>query len=191
MPSIRLMSCLLAAVAMLLSAGPAAATEAAWARLADGGHTILLRHTRAPGNGDPSGMKIGDCSTQRNLSEEGRQQAIRIGLRLAARAVAIDAVLTSQWCRARDTARLAFPRSTVTEEPALNSFFADPSLEQAQTAAARALIAAFTGSGNQLMVTHQVNIIALTGIAPREGEAVIIDATPEGGVKVVGRLLFD
>ncbi len=170
---------------------PAKATEIAWAKLAEGGHTILLRHAIAPGTGDPSNFELDDCATQRNLSDQGRQQAQRIGARLAARAIKVDAVLTSQWCRAIDTAKLAFPRTAITPEPALNSFFADTSGKDDQTAAVLKLISAFEGSGNQVMVTHQVNILALTGVSPREGEAVIVDIDLSGGLKVIGRQLFD
>ncbi|MGL4404413.1 MAG: histidine phosphatase family protein, partial [Notoacmeibacter sp.] len=145
----------------------------------------------APGTGDPAGFKLDDCATQRNLSDDGRQQARRIGARLAARAIKIDAVFTSQWCRGKDTARFAFPRLTIVEEPALNSFFADTSSKDEQTQAALKLIAAFQGSGNQVMVTHQVNITALTGLSPREGEAIIVDADRNGNIKVLGRQAFD
>jgi phosphohistidine phosphatase SixA len=171
---------------------PAHATEIAWAKLAEGRHTILLRHAIAPGAGDPANFKLDDCSTQRNLSDQGRQQAQRIGARLAARAIKVDMVLTSEWCRAIDTAKLAFPRAKIKTEPALNSFFADTSSKADQTAAILKLIGAFEGSGNQVMVTHQVNILALTGLSPREGEAIIVDANPDGSnLKIVGRQLFD
>ena len=169
----------------------AQATEIAWAKLLEGGHTILFRHAIAPGTGDPANFKLDDCSTQRNLSDDGRQQAQRIGARLAARAIKVDIVLTSQWCRARDTAKLAFPRIPIVENAALNSFFDDTSSKDEQTAAVIKLIEAFEGAGNQVMVTHQVNITALTGIAPREGEAIIIDVDPTGTLKVLGRQTFD
>ena len=176
----------------VLVASPAGATEIAWAKLSEGGHTILLRHAIAPGTGDPANFKMDDCATQRNLSEQGRQQAQRLGARLAARAIKVDTVLTSQWCRAVDTAKLAFPRAEITTEPALNSFFADTSGKDEQTAAVLKLIGAFEGSGNQVMVTHQVNIMALTGVSPREGEAIIVDANPDGtNIRVIGRQLFD
>ena len=171
---------------------PAAATEIAWAKLSEGGHTILLRHAIAPGTGDPANFKLDDCRTQRNLSDQGRQQAQRMGARFAARAIKIDAVLTSQWCRAIDTAKLAFPRLEIIAEPALNSFFDDPSSEAEQTAAVLKLVGAFEGAGNQVMVTHQVNILALTGVSPREGEAIIVDASSDGtSIIVIGRQLFD
>ncbi len=180
-----------AIVIAVLCTAPCQATEIAWAKLLEGGHTILLRHTTAPGTGDPSGFVLEDCTTQRNLSDEGRQRAERIGARLLARAIKIDVVLTSQWCRTRDTARLAFPNIKIIEEPALNSFFADASRKDEQTAAVLQRIAAFEGPGNQVMVTHQVNITALTGLSPREGEAIIIDAGQNGTLKVLGRQTFD
>jgi phosphohistidine phosphatase SixA len=188
---LRLMRLAFILVFSFILALPAAATEVALAKLLEGGHTILMRHAIAPGTGDPANFKLDDCSTQRNLSDDGRQQARRIGARLAARAIKIDIILSSQWCRAQETARLAFPRAKIILEPALNSFFADPSSKDEQTAAITKLIGAFQGSGNQLMVTHQVNIMALTGIAPRDGEAVIVDADRNGAITVVGRQLFD
>jgi phosphohistidine phosphatase SixA len=181
--------------ALLISgflASGASATEIAWAKLAEGGHTILLRHAIAPGTGDPANFKLDDCSTQRNLSDQGRQQAQRIAARLAARTIKVDVVLTSEWCRAVDTAKLAFPQAKIINEPALNSFFADASSKDDQTAAVLTLIGAFEGSGNQVMVTHQVNILALTGLSPREGEAIIVDADPDGSnLRIIGRQLFD
>jgi phosphohistidine phosphatase SixA len=188
---IRTMRLALAFVLSAFFASQCQATEVAWAKLLEGGHTILLRHAFAPGIGDPANFKLDDCTTQRNLSDDGRQQAQRIGARFAARAIKVEVVLTSQWCRAKDTAKLAFPRIKITEEPVLNSFFADTSKKDEQTAAALKLIRAFEGSGNQVMVTHQVNIEALTGLAPREGEAIIIDADTNGVIKVLGRQMFD
>ena len=182
----------LAFIFAALFALPAGATEVAWAKLAEGGHTILLRHAIAPGTGDPANFKLDDCTTQRNLSDQGRQQAQRIGARLAARAIKVDVVLTSEWCRAMDTAKLVFPRLKITTEPALNSFFADTSSKDEQTAATLKLIGAFQGPGNQVMVTHQVNILAITGVSPREGEAIIVDANPDGSnIRIIGRQLFD
>lgn len=184
---------LVMALAMVFAAVPSAnATEAAWARLAEGGTTILLRHALAPGTGDPDGFTLEDCSTQRNLSQAGRQQAQKIGARLAARGVVIDKVYSSQWCRCLDTARYAFPRRDITEWPALNSFFADRSTEPGQTAEVIAQIRSHSAFGNQVLITHQVNITALTGIVPRQGEGIIVERDPDGdGIKVVSRLIFD
>ncbi|WP_328734790.1 histidine phosphatase family protein [Falsiroseomonas selenitidurans] len=85
---------------------------------------MLFRHAVAPGVGDPAGMRLSDCSTQRNLDDTGRNQARLIGEAMRAAGIAVGAVLSSQWCRTMKTAELAFP-GRVMAEPAFNSFFAD------------------------------------------------------------------
>lgn len=159
-----------------------------WPELTRGGVAILLRHAQTePGVGDPPNFRIGDCSTQRNLSDVGRQQARRIGSAFATRAVRIEQVLSSQWCRCLETARLAFPDSQVDPFPALNSFFEDRSSEPKQTRDAMARIAAIRAPANVVFVTHHVNILALTGDAVGSGEAVL--ARPAGtALRVIGRL---
>jgi hypothetical protein len=189
---IRTMRLALAFFFSALVSFQAAATEVAWAKLAEGGHTILLANANTTGTYDPGNFRLDDCSTQRNLSDQGRQQAQRIGARLAARAIKVDVVLTSEWCRAMDTAKLAFPNTKIIAEPLLNPFLANSSNRNERAAAIRKLIGAFEGSGNQVLVTHEVNILALTGVAPREGEAIIVDAWPTGiFLSVEGRQLFD
>lgn len=167
------------------------ADEAAWAALKKPGAIVLFRHALAPGGGDPPGFKAGDCSTQRNLSEEGKQQARRMGQTLRERGIKVQAVWHSAWCRTRDTAQLAFPEFAAPQlrpEPAFNSFFGDRSTEPAQTAAARKLLLAWRGPGVLVVVTHQVNITALTGITPQSGEGVVLQS--EAGKHVVkGQLL--
>jgi phosphohistidine phosphatase SixA len=143
-----------------------------------------MRHALAPGGGDPAGFDVDDCATQRNLDDRGRAQAEAIGAALRARGHTFDTVLTSQWCRCRDTATL-MNVGPVTEEPALNSFFQDRSTRDAQTATARALVQ--NASGPMMMVTHQVNITALTGVFPASGEIVVIRATPKG-IEVLGQI---
>ena len=178
-------------LAMGLVAGqPARADEASRALLGEGGRTLLIRHATAPGTGDPASFDIDDCATQRNLSEAGREQARRIGERFTEWGVAVDAVLSSRWCRSLETARLAFGADRVQPFEAIDSFFGDRSAEPGQTAAAKARIAGFRGDGVQVMVTHQVNITALTGIVPAQGEAVVVE--PDGDeIAVVGRIRFD
>jgi phosphohistidine phosphatase SixA len=167
------------------SYGFAASPEEAWQKLGQGS-IVLFRHATAPGTGDPAGMKLGDCSTQRNLNGEGRRQARRIGEAFRERNIAVGAVLSSQWCRAMDTARLAFP-GQAEAEPIFNSFFADRDGEPEQTAAAKRLLEKWAGPGVLVAVTHQVNITALTGIAPASGEGVIIRMR-QGEVSVEGRI---
>lgn len=173
--------------ASLGGAEPAAADEAGWAALRQPGAVALIRHARAPGTGDPPGFRLGDCVTQRNLSGEGREQARRLGEAVRARGVRVDRVLTSEWCRARDTATLAF--GTAEPFPALNSFFADRTDEPAQSdRVRRSIAAADAAAGALVMVTHQVNITALTGVVPREGEIVVV-RNVDGKVAVQGRIV--
>ncbi|MFO1062139.1 MAG: histidine phosphatase family protein, partial [Dongiaceae bacterium] len=107
LPSRRSLARLLVALAAALpTAAPAADEDAVFAALRAGGHAILVRHAIAPGGGDPPGFVLEDCATQRNLSDEGRAQAARLGQRLRQHGVAVDRVLSSRWCRALETARL-------------------------------------------------------------------------------------
>lgn len=179
---------LLAAASMTMVARASAQQDALWPALRAGGVAILLRHAQTePGLGDPPGFRIGDCSTQRNLSPEGRRQAERIGASLAAQRIRIDRVLASQWCRCLDTARLAFPGVTAESDPALNSFFDDRSSEPRQTREVLAKIAAIRAPANVAFVTHHVNILALTGAGVGSGEAVLVRAAG-GSLTVLGRL---
>jgi len=181
---------LLGTASLLLGAQAGAQPAALWSELQAGGVGILLRHAQTEaGIGDPPGFRIGDCATQRNLSDDGRRQAQRIGAALAARAVRVDQVLSSQWCRCLETARLAFPSRQVEALPALNSFFDDRSTEPQQTREVAARIAAIRSPGNDAFVTHHVNILALTGLAVGSGEAVLVRSAG-GSVRVLGRLVL-
>jgi phosphohistidine phosphatase SixA len=131
-------------------------------------------------------MRLGDCTTQRNLDAAGRDQARRIGDAIRAAGVAVGAVLASEWCRTMETAELAFP-GRVVAEPAFNSFFADRSTGPAQTAAARAILLGWNAPGALVVGTHQVNITTLTGIVPASGEGVVLRREGDA-VVVVGRV---
>ena len=159
--------------------------ESAWPALQDGS-IVLFRHADAPGIGDPAGFKLGDCSTQRNLGEAGRDQARRIGERFRSRGVKVSAVLSSQWCRTRETAALAFP-GLARDDTAFNSTFGDRSKLPEQTAAALATLKRWRGPGVLVVVTHQVNITALTGRATASGEGIVV--RPRGdGIEVLTSL---
>lgn len=178
----------LAALAMLLAttAGPAAASETvAWEALRAGA-IVLFRHAQAPGGGDPAGMRLGDCATQRNLDAAGRSQAARIGEAFRARGIAVGAVLHSAWCRTTETADLAFP-GRGRAEPAFDSFFGDRLSGAAQTAAARQVLLDWTGPGALFVSTHQVNITALTAIFPASGEGVVLQRRGQD-LAVIGRI---
>jgi phosphohistidine phosphatase SixA len=144
----------------------------AWAALRGGG-IVVFRHANAPGGGDPPGLTLGDCSSQRNLDAAGREQARRIGERLRREKIIVSAVWSSQWCRTRETAEL-MAVGPVREVPAFNSFFADRNAEPEQTAAARELLIGWRGPGALVVSTHQVNISALTGVSPASGEGVVL-----------------
>ena len=124
-------------------------------------------------------FELGDCATQRNLDDRGRAQARRTGEALRAAGVAFDAVWTSQWCRTRETARL-LEMGTPEAKPPLNSFFAGRGDRARQTRETRALIAALPRDARVLIVTHQVNITALTGRGVRSGEIIVARRTDDG-----------
>ncbi|TAF01027.1 MAG: histidine phosphatase family protein [Oscillatoriales cyanobacterium] len=149
-----------------------AQTQAGWQLLQRGetGLVVAMRHAIAPGTGDPANFKLGDCSTQRNLSAQGRTQAQQIGAEFL------------------ETAKL-INLGKVEPLRTLNSFFSDSSKEARQTATIRKLIVDNRNTkGAVIMVTHQVNITALTNIVPQSGEAVILKSDPQGKIQIVGRI---
>lgn len=174
-----------ACVAAAPATRAATSDDAAWAALQRGA-IVLLRHATAPGIGDPANFRLGDCATQRNLDDTGRAEAARIGATFRAHRVTVGAVESSQWCRTRETAELAFP-GRQTDEPIFNSFFDDASNTAPQTAAARALLQRWRGPGALVVVTHQVSITALTGIVPASGEGVVVGYV-DGKIAVLGRI---
>jgi phosphohistidine phosphatase SixA len=172
-------------------AAPARADEVAWDALRAGGKVVLIRHALAPGTGDPPGFVLENCATQRNLSAEGRAQAARIGEAFRANGVPVDRVLSSGWCRCIETAALAFGTADVW--PPLHSFFQDSSTSRAQTAETRAAVAAWSGPGTLVLVTHQVNITALTDIFPESGELIVLQPAQDrpAGFTITGRIAID
>lgn len=161
----------------------------AWGVTLRDGDVVLFRHALAPGGGDPADFRLDDCTTQRNLSAEGREQARRIGPQLRERlgTLRVAAVWASPWCRTVETARLAFPDVRLQTQPAFGSFFQEPERQASQLDAARALLTAWRGPGVLVVVTHQVNITGLSGVFPASGEGVVMRWT-EGVGRVVGRL---
>ena len=148
---------------------------AAILRAGGNGLVVVMRHALAPGTYDPPGLRVDDCSTQRNLSDEGRAQARRIGAWYRERGLAPSIVRSSSRCRCLDTARLAF--GSAQHWSPLDSFINDRSREPAQTAALRAELARLADErapGFQVWVTHQVNIAALAGNYARSGEALLL-----------------
>jgi phosphohistidine phosphatase SixA len=177
---------------LVLGAAAAAPAEAAsedalWALLKRGGQVVLLRHAiTTPGVGDPPGMRLEDCSTQRNLTDAGREHARRVGEAFRARKIPVDRVMSSPWCRCLETARLAFSPPEVWN--ALSNLFDRPQNRTEQVAQMQAFIGGLRRSGNVVMVSHGSTISALTGTNPDPAEMVVV--TPQGGTRftVAGRL---
>lgn len=180
------------AVLALLAASAAradASRDEALRALAAPGGVGLMRHARAPGIGDPPDMRPDDCATQRNLSAHGRDQARRIGAALRAAGLRAVQVRSSAWCRARETAEL-LGLGPVRPLPALDSFFDERGRERRQTAELQDHLEAGRDGPTRVLVTHQVNITALTGVFPAEGEIVVLRPGPDGYMSV-GRLRLD
>ncbi len=172
--------------AVLLAAGTATAERPSVGGTA--GLVVLMRHAEAPGTGDPPGFRLGDCTTQRTLDDGGRAQARRMGDRLRELGIRQARVLSSQWCRCLETARL-LDLGPVEELPALNSFFGHPEEKAAKVVAVQNVLAGLPDDGAPvILVTHQVTVTALTGVHPASGEAVLLRANGTPAPLVLGRL---
>lgn len=157
--------------------------------LESGKYFLILRHAFAPGNGDPEHFDISDCQTQRNLSDKGRIQARNIGEFLKKNGIDKASVFTSQWCRCRETAEL-MDIGSVKDLPVMNSFFRDFEKEEEQTLG---LIKWLVNERSNvtyplILVTHQVNITALTGVFPSSGEIVVMSLDNKSSIQVVDRI---
>ena len=152
------------------------AIENNWKPAQEGDKIIMIRHALAPGTGDPNEFKINDCSTQRNLDEIGISQSKKIGKLFKEKKIKIDQVLSSQWCRCKDTARYAF--KNFREFSPLNSTFSPPfdKNEKKQIKELKNFAKQWDGGGgNLILVTHYVVILAMTGKALSSGDLVITD----------------
>lgn len=158
-----------------------------WDALDQLGAFAIMRHALAPGTGDPANFDVTDCSTQRNLDDRGRAQAEQIGAAFRDRGHSFDVVLTSQWCRCRDTAKL-LDLGPVEEVPAFNSFFQNRALRDAQTRDALALLRGL--NDRPFIVTHFVNIAALTGRTTSSGEVLVV-RLGDAGLDVLGSIQID
>ena len=164
------------------------ASELAWNLAQEGNKIILIRHSIAPGGGDPAGFKIDDCKTQRNLSKKGINQSKKIGKLFIKNKVPIDQVLSSQWCRCKDTAKYAFGKYK--EFTALNSTFQSPhnKNEGKQLKELHNYVKKWNGNGkNLVLITHYSIITAVTNAVPSSGEIVVADKN----FKVLGTILTD
>ena len=164
------------------------ASDQTWSLARDGNKIILIRHSLAPGGGDPPGFKIDDCKTQRNLNRSGINQSKKIGKLFKKNKVPIDQVLSSQWCRCKDTAKYAF--GNYKEFKPLNSTFQSPynKNEGKQLTELYSFVKKWDGGGkNLVLITHYSIITAVTNAVPSSGEIVIADKN----FKVLGTIQTD
>ena len=141
--------------------------------LKEGGKIIFIRHAYAPGGGDPDNFDVNDCSTQRNLNNEGISQSKLIGEFFVKNKIQIDQVLSSEWCRCKDTAKYAFKNFKTFN--ALNSFFSSKFAqnEDKQIKDLKNFIQNWKSEKNLVLVTHYVVISSMLNMAVGSGEIVI------------------
>lgn len=166
----------------------AAADEVVLKALTQGGHAILVRHAKIGGHTKALVLDLGgNCANEENLSAEGRAQAIRLKSMVDKLGIVFDQVLTSPYCRAKDTAQLAFGRATV--EPNLLAL-ENGTQEQGQerTKAITELLTRHAGKGNVALISHRPNIDAITLELVEEGEAVVARIQFNGELDVIGRI---
>lgn len=178
-----------AAASPLLGSAMAANDDTA-ALLRRGGVVVAFRHALAPGTFDPPNFKLGDCSTQRNLSAEGREQARRMGAWFAAQGLRPDSVRSSPWCRCMDTATLAF--GAAQPWPALASPVGSPETTTADRLdlLRQALVQARQQPGRfAVWVTHMFVLADLAGANTASGEGLVLQADAAGKPVVLGRVV--
>ncbi len=174
----------------LLGQSAYANEEAIWDKLQGTnpkGYVLLLRHTIAPGVGDPENFKLNDCSTQRNLSQLGRDDAKAVGDWLKRRDIKISRVESSRWCRAKETAQL-LGIGKVRLNSNLDSLFEskDPAKAIQTVRVKKQIVDWRNKSGLLVLVGHFVNIGAVAGVGVGSGEGVLVKADSKGKITVVG-----
>jgi len=171
----------------LAFAGAASADEQLWGKLHAGGLVVFIRHGLTdPGVGDPPGFKLGECKTERNLNAEGRGESRRLGEAFQRRKIPVAQVLSSEWCRCRDTAELAFGRYETWN--ALNNLFGRPENAEAQKRAMLDRASRFQGPGNLILVSHGATIVTVAGVSPAPAEMVVMRPAGTGKLEFVGRM---
>ena len=157
-------------------------------RLRDGGLVVYLRHAATDRSKDDAGViELDDCSTQRNLNADGREQSRTIGEAFRALAIPVGDVLASEYCRPRETAELAFARATL--EPDLTGFpnEGDPGYEK-RVAATRDLLGTPPAEANTVLVAHIKNIEAAADVSIEEGEVAVFEPRGNGSFTYLGRI---
>jgi len=143
--------------------------------LKQGGKLIFIRHAYAPGGGDPINFDINVCNTQRNLNNSGRNQADKIGSLFKDNNISTDKVYSSEWCRCKETALIAFNQFET--KNFLNSFFSSKFAQNknSQIKSFKKFIKSWDGKKNLIFVTHYVFISEILNYAPSSGEIIISD----------------
>ncbi len=143
--------------------------------LKKGGNIIFIRHAIAPGNGDPQNFDISNCSTQRNLSKDGELQALKIGKFFKENEIKLTKVLSSEWCRCKDTAKIAF--GNYETKNFLNSFYDErfSKNKDKQILDFQKFIRNWNKAGNLVLVTHYIVISEILDLTTSSGEIVITD----------------
>ena len=178
------------ATALLFVAHVGASASTLAEKLLRSEYVLLMRHALAPGVGDPQGYSLDRCETQRNLDEQGKQQAVRAGQWLRTQGIQSATVLSSVWCRCQQTAdRLGY--GPVTIEPSLASFFDTPDRAQTQNQALQRVLANMLSRPNRkplILVTHHVNILQYVGENIGSGDMVLARVGPQGQMLEYSRI---
>lgn len=175
-----------ALLALLSLPAPALADEALWSLLKKGDRVVFMRHAvTTPGVGDPPGFRLDDCSTQRNLNDQGRRDSQQVGAAFRARGIVVERVYSSPWCRCLETANLAFGKSEISN--ALSNLFTHPENRERQVREMRELISA-RAPNNRVLVSHGATILALTGVSLGTAEMLVVTPQSDGQFVVNGRL---
>ena len=139
------------------------------------GKLIFIRHAYAPGGGDPNNFDIKDCNTQRNLSDIGKIQAKKIGAFFRDNNIPIKQIYSSEWCRCKETALIAFKKFE--KKKFLNSFFSSKfsKNKESQMKNLKEFIQNRKTNHNIIFVTHYVVINETLGYSSESGEIIIFD----------------
>jgi len=180
---------LMTLVLCAVSASTAQASEVIWEALRAPGSVVVVRHSYAPGTFDPPDAKLEDCSTQRNLDENGRAQATRMGEAFRQHGIAVGTVWSSPRCRCLDTARLAFGKAQPWD--VLQGALRDEERRQRQLVEIRTVIAEHRAGPPLVLVTHGSVVSDLTGLDVRMGAFVVLRRAPDGRHTVVGHLYIE
>ena len=143
--------------------------------LQKGGKIVFIRHSLAPGNGDPDNIDLKKCDTQRNLNQEGIEQSKKIGKLFRENNIQIEKVLSSEWCRCKDTAKYAFQQYQTFS--GLNSFYQEKfyKYKDQQIKNLKKFILEWNSEKNLILVTHFVVISEIFDVGVSSGEMIVSD----------------